>query len=169
MKTSDTPTNTDPPKTKPSLTDLMPQRWNPFYIMLGVWLLVLLGQSWYENTQVATIPYSRFLQYRSNERVTDLVIGAERITGTILNPVEGETPRFTTVRVDSELAEGLAQDGLEFTGAVENTWLTGILSWILPTAILLAVWMCVIRRVGQAGGLGGGLMSVGSGRYNAAL
>ncbi len=161
MKTSDTPTNTDPPPTKPSLTDLMPQRWNPWFVVLGVWLLVLLGQSWYENTQVAAISYSRFLQYRNNGRVTDLVIGTDRITGTILNPAEGETPRFTTVRVDSELADGLAEDGLEFTGAVENTWLTGILSWILPTAILLAVWMFVIRRVGQGGGLGGGLMSVG--------
>jgi hypothetical protein len=38
--------------------------WNLWYLILGVWMLFLLGQLWYENTQVATIPYSRFLEYQ---------------------------------------------------------------------------------------------------------
>ena len=129
-------------------------------MILGVWMLFLLGQLWYENTQVATIPYSRFLEYQQKRRVSDLVIGSDEIMGKIVEPETGQPERFRTVRVDPELADRLAKDGLEFTGAVEDTWLSRALAWVLPVAFFLMIWMFLQRRLGQAGGLGG-LMSVG--------
>ena len=135
--------------------------WNLWYVILGVWMLFLVGQLWYESTQVAPIPYSRFLEYQQEGRVSDLVIGSDQITGRIVEPEEGQPERFRTVRVDPELADRLAKDGLEFTGAVENTWLSRALAWVLPIAFILVIWMFLQRRFGQAGGLGGGLMSVG--------
>ena len=87
--------------------------------------------------------------------------GSDQITGRIVEPEQGQPERFRTVRVDPELADRLAKDGLEFTGAVENTWLSRALAWVLPIAFILALWMFLQRRLGQAGGLGGGLMSVG--------
>ncbi len=135
--------------------------WNLWYVILGVWLLFLLGQLWYENTQVASIPYSRFLEYQQEGRVSDLVIGSDQITGRIVEPEEGQPERFRTVRVDPELADRLAKEGLEFTGAVESTWLSRALAWVLPIAFILVIWMFLQRRFGQAGGLGGGLMRVG--------
>jgi len=135
--------------------------WNLWYVILGGWTLFLLGQLWYQGTQVAAIPYSRFLEYQQKARVRDLVVGSDQITGRIVEPEEGQPERFRTVRVDPELADRLAKDGLEFTGAVENTWLSRALAWVLPIAFLLAIWMFLQRRLGQAGGLGGGLMSVG--------
>jgi cell division protease FtsH len=129
--------------------------------MLGVWMVFLLGQLWYQSTQVAPIPYSRFLEYQQQGRVSDLVVGSDRITGRIVEPEEGQPERFRTLRVDPELADRLAKDGLEFTGAVENTWLTQVLAWVVPIAFILVIWMFIQRRLGQAGGLGGGLMSVG--------
>ncbi|MCL4684413.1 ATP-dependent zinc metalloprotease FtsH [Myxococcota bacterium] len=139
----------------------MPPGWNSWYILVGFWGLVLGAQFWYGSTQVAAIPYSRFLEYQQQGRVSDLVIGSEQITGRIIEPDEGQPERFRTVRVDPELADRLASDGLEFSGAVENTWLTRALGWILPIAFILLIWMFVLRRLGQAGGLGAGLMSVG--------
>ena len=136
--------------------------WNLWYLLMAGWLLVMLGQAWYETTQVATIPYSEFLAYQRDGRVAELTIGSESISGQLLEPFDGEPARFRTVRVDPELADRLAQDELEFRGAVENTWLTRMLSWVLPFAILLAVWMFLLRRMGMGaggGGLGGGLMS----------
>jgi len=135
--------------------------WNPWYLLMGIWMLVIVGQSWYESTQVATIPYSQFLEYQQQGRVSDLVIGEEQITGRIDEPEPGQPERFRTVRVDPELADRLAKEGLEFTGAVENTWLSRVLSWVLPITFILVIWMLIQRRLGQAGGLGGGLMSVG--------
>jgi cell division protease FtsH len=135
--------------------------WNLWYVILGIWMLFLLGQLWYGSTQVASIPYSRFLEYQQEGRVSDLVIGSNQIMGRIVEPEEGQPERFRTVRVDPELADRLAKEGLEFTGAVENTWLTRALAWVLPIAFILVIWMFLQRRLGQAGGLGGGLMSVG--------
>jgi len=127
-------------------------------------MLFLLGQFWYESTQVAPIPYSRFLQYQREGRVSDLVIGSDQITGRIVKPEEGQPERFRTVRVDPELAERLTEGDLEFSGTVENTWLSRALAWILPISLILVIWMFLQRRLGQAGGLGGGLMSVGKSR-----
>jgi cell division protease FtsH len=140
---------------------LAPPGWNPWYVLLGVWALFVGWQLWYESTQVAAIPYSRFLEYQQAGRVRDLVIGGTEITGTLADPEEGQPERFRTLRVEPELADRLAKDGLEFTGAVEDTWLTRALGWVLPIGIILVIWMFLQRRLGQAGGLGGGLMSVG--------
>mgnify|MGYP002633598347 CR=1 FL=1 len=134
---------------------------NIWYAVMGVWLLLLLGQSWYASTQVQSIPYSRFLEYQREGRVADLVVGADQITGRIVDPQEDQPEHFQTVRVDPELADRLATDGLEFTGTVESTWLGRVLAWVLPLALFVGVWMFMLRRLGQSGGLGGGLMSVG--------
>jgi cell division protease FtsH len=135
--------------------------WKPWHVMVGFWMLILLGQLWYGSMQVVSIPYSRFLEFQREGRVSDLVISSDQITGRIVAPEEGQLDRFRTVRVAPELADRLAKDGLEFTGAVENTWFDRVLAVVLPIAFLLAIWMFLQRRFGQAGGLGGGLMSVG--------
>jgi cell division protease FtsH len=102
-----------------------PRGWNPLYLALGVWILFMLGQHWYETSQVAPIPYSRFLEYQQEGRVSDLVVGSDQITGKIVNPEHDQPPGFRTVRVAPELAERLAKDGVEFTGVAGNTWLGG--------------------------------------------
>jgi cell division protease FtsH len=140
---------------------LAPPGWNLWYVLLGLWMLFLVGQLWFESTQVTAIPYSQFLEYQQAGRVSDLVVGSTEITGKIVDPEEGQPERFRTLRVDPELADRLAKNGLEFTGAVENTWLSRALGWILPIGIILMIWMFLQRRLGQAGGLGSGLMSVG--------
>jgi cell division protease FtsH len=134
---------------------------NIWWIILAAWAVFLAGQLWYESTQVAQVPYSRFLEYQQEGRVSDLVIGSQQITGRIVKPEEGQPERFRTVRVDSELAQQLAEGDLEFTGRVEDTWLGRMLVWMLPVAIIVTIWMFVLRRLAQGPGLGGGLMSVG--------
>ena len=51
----------DGPKREASPTNRLRNRlvsrgWNLWYVMLGVWILFLVGQFWYESTQVAAIP-----------------------------------------------------------------------------------------------------------------
>ena len=134
---------------------------NLWYLMLAVWMLVLVAQFWRESTQVAAIPYSTFLDYQQAGRVGDLVVGSDQITGSIVEPEEGQPERFRTTRVDPDLADRLAEDGLEFSGAVEGTWLQRVLAWVLPIALMLVIWMFLRRRLGRGRGLGGGIMSVG--------
>jgi ATP-dependent Zn protease len=130
-------------------------------MMLAAWMLFLVAQFWRESTQVAAIPYSTFLVYQQAGRVADLMVGTDQITGSIVGPEEGQPERFRTTRVDPELADRLAEDGIEFSGAVESTWLQRVLAWVLPMALVLAIWIFLQRRLGQSRGLGGGIMSVG--------
>ncbi|MGH0029872.1 MAG: ATP-dependent zinc metalloprotease FtsH [Myxococcota bacterium] len=137
--------------------------WSPGWIVWLVlsWFLVLAGLRWYEAQNVATIPYSRFLEYQAAGRVDDLSITSSGISGRLVEPGEGELERFRTVRVDPELAARLAEDEVEFSGVQEDTWLTRIASWVVPFALILLLWMFLLRRFSQGAGLGGGFMSVG--------
>lgn len=125
------------------------------------WILLLAAQSWYDDHHIQTIPYSQFLEYQKEGRVEALSITSEAIAGKIVDPQEGERERFRTVRVDEALADRLSKKGLEFSGVQENTWLSRALSWLLPFALLMAVWLFVLRRFSGGAGLGGGFMSVG--------
>jgi len=135
------------------------------WIVLGlIWLGVLGAQLWYESSQVQTISYSEFLALQAEGGVTDLHVGSGQITGKLVAPGEDDREYFRTVRVDPELASQLADEGIEFSGVVEDTWISRVLSWVLPFVLILALWMFMLRRTlggGMGGGLGGGLMSVG--------
>jgi cell division protease FtsH len=64
--------------------------------------------------------------------------------------------------VDPQLAEELAQYKIAFSGERQNTWLQMILSWTIPVLLFFGLWMILLRRMAQKGGLGGGgFMAVG--------
>ena len=44
---------------------LAPPGWKLWHVMLDVWMLFLVGQPWYQSTQVAAIPYNRVLAYQA--------------------------------------------------------------------------------------------------------
>src|SRR5262249_58720319 len=58
----------------------------------------------------------------------------------------------------SQVADELQKYGVTYTGEVESTIVTDILSWVLPVVIFFGLWTLIARRMG---GLGGGLMSIG--------
>jgi cell division protease FtsH len=141
---------------------LRPPRLNLLWTILIVYLVFSLWTYWTEARFVATIPYSRFEELLEQDRVEDLQVGSNEVQGTLRDPDEGEKPRFRTVRVDSELADRLREQGVEFTGVVEDTFFGNLIWLLLPVVLMLALWMFLFRRMtGQQGGLGGGLMSVG--------
>jgi cell division protease FtsH len=59
----------------------------------------------------------------------------------------------------NSFAEKLQRSGVRFTGEIESTFLRDLLSWVVPTALFIGVWMFLLRRMG--GGIGGGLMQIG--------
>ena len=151
----------DPAEPKGPLQGLMPPN-GPWigYAILAIWIVVLIGQLWWSESKVETIPYSRFLELERAGEVDELQVGSEVIRGHFKNPEEGKPGEFRTVRVDPALASELDDGEREFTGVVEETWLTRALSWILPVLLLVAFWMFMIRRMTGAGGIGGALGSV---------
>ena len=66
-----------------------------------------------------------------------------------------------TVRVGSDLADLLASRGVLFAGEIESTFVRDILSWALPVLLFFGVWLILMRRMSQGGGICGGVMSIG--------
>ena len=127
---------------------------------------------------VENLSYSEFKSLVAKDKVSDLVIGKQVITGTLAaNGLQGLLPkqkldelkrygagvhRFVTARVDDPgLVAELEAAHVTFTGSVENTWLTALLSWVIPALVFVGLWAFLMRRMGNAQG---GLLAIGKSR-----
>jgi cell division protease FtsH len=134
--------------------------WYIFAAFLGV---MLIQSVWQSYTQVETIPYSQFEQLLADNKISDVLVGSDTIQGTLKEPFPDGRKLFYTVRVDPALADRLKEHGVVITGAPSSTWLSTILSWVLPIFIFYLIWMYGFRRMAERQGLGG-LMTIGKSR-----
>ena len=135
-----------------------------FWYVTGAILLMLWIQSLYlASTKSTPIPYSRFRTLLNEDKVAEIGITQNSIRGTLKEAQSDGLKDFVTTRVEPELAQSLDKHGVVYTGVIESTWLSDLLSWIIPGIVFVAIWMFVIRRMGQGGGLGG-LMAIGKSR-----
>ena len=132
---------------------------NIWYFVAAFFGVLLLQDLWVAGRSVETIPYSAFESYVEQGRVKSVTVGSDSIRGTFTEPQNGKT-EFVTARVEPDLADRLAAKGVTVTGAVENTFLSSLLSWVLPVLLFFGLWMFVFRKVAERQGLGG-FMSVG--------
>jgi cell division protease FtsH len=135
-------------------------RFNLFYLMLALLGVLVLQDVWSRTQAVATLPYSQFQSLVREGQVEKVVIGQDRIEGQLKAPLDGKS-RFVTTRVDPDIAKELDAAQVTYAGRVESNVLPMLLSWILPVLFFFGVWMFLAKRMGGAGGPGGGLMSIG--------
>ncbi|MEW6657906.1 MAG: ATP-dependent zinc metalloprotease FtsH [Thermodesulfobacteriota bacterium] len=149
------------------------------WYFLGLVLILLLAQQYFVTPRQEGINYSDFRKLVEIKGVDDLTISSDKIEGHLLpGGVEylskarkdpdlakklkeqfKKEPLFSTVRVhDPDLIKLLDQQGLKYQAVQEKTWLTSLLSWILPTLLLVVIWIYFFRKIGTGAG---GLMSVG--------
>jgi ATP-dependent Zn protease len=115
---------------------------------------------WVNYRSVEVLPYSEFQQLVKENKVKDIVISSDEITGELKNPTAPHKRYFVTTRVDNALADELSKYSVKFSGRIESTFLPTLLAWIVPTVLFFGVWFLIMKRV--SGGLGGGgLMSIG--------
>src|SRR5712692_832511 len=120
--------------------------------------------------RAANVSYSEFKALAKKGKVSNLTLDKETISGTLspdgletLLPKEkleelkrlGDGPhRFVAARVeDPGLVAELEQANVKFAGHVENTWLSTLLSWVLPAVVFAGVWVVLMRRFGPQQGL----------------
>jgi cell division protease FtsH len=136
------------------------QKINVWYFVAAIGLL-LAFQAWYATWRtVEPIPYSQFSRLLKEGKLTDLEVGPDQIVGKFKQALPDGRTSFTTNRVDPVLADELSKSDTTYNGAVENTFLTTVLSWVLPGIFFFAIWSIFIRRVANKQGFGG-LMAVG--------
>jgi cell division protease FtsH len=131
--------------------------WYVFAALIGI---ILLQQLWAQSQQVDVLPYSEFLNALKADKVAEVRVSGNYIEGQFKAPENGKK-QFITTRVPPELSDQLERYGVKFSGTVQSTFLSDLLSWILPTLLFFGVWWFVIRRMAQGGGLGGSFMSIG--------
>jgi len=112
-----------------------------------------------QTQTVESIPYSQFESYLEQNVIESVVIGSTSIKGTFKSAQNGKTG-FITTPVQPELADRLNQTEVTYAGAVENTWFTTLLSWVLPALIFVGIWLFLIRRMSAKQGMGG-MISIG--------
>ena len=137
-------------------------RFNIAYVLVAV-MAVLFIQDWVRTSQaVAVIPYSQFQKLLDEKKVAEVTVGEDRIRGTLKEPIEGGKTRFSTFKVDKDIASALDKAGVKFAGQEENTWFTALLGLVAPTLIFFAIWAVLMRRMAKGmGGGGGGLLAIG--------
>lgn len=132
---------------------------NFWFIIVAVLSLLLVQNLYTQYTQVKPIPYSRFQHFLEDGRIAEIAITENQIFGTLKETHADGIKDFVTTRVEPELAEILDKHNVVYTGIIKSTWLRDLLSWIVPTAIFIGIWLFVIRRMGSS--MGNGLMSIG--------
>ncbi|RMH85899.1 ATP-dependent metallopeptidase FtsH/Yme1/Tma family protein [Pseudomonas sp. AOB-7] len=135
------------------------QQWNFWYFVLSFVLLIIAQSWWAQQNAVQTLPYSEFLRLLEEDKLQELEVEQQRISGKLKEPINGRS-HFTTNRVDPALAGELAQSQVTFTGVREDTLLNNLLGWLLPFVLIFALWNFLLRGLFNKQGLGG-MVNVG--------
>jgi len=111
-------------------------------------LIILLVQNYIVTRKTEdVIPYSEFKESLRTNKIKELTITQESISGE--RETEKGLRRFQTVRVeDLDLVKDLEANHVKFTGKVDSKWLTNILSWIIPLVFFFFIWRILFSRIG---------------------
>jgi cell division protease FtsH len=117
-------------------------------IIGGIWLTIVLLNNISSNAVTQTIAYSEFLKLAREGKVSEVAVTDNIIRGKMFteNSTSEQGQSFETVRVDGEISDILDQNGIEYTGRVQSTFLPTLLSWIFPILLLVGIWLFIMRR-----------------------
>jgi cell division protease FtsH len=139
-------------------------RFNLGYLLFALLAMLFLQQWWQTAQTVEVVPYSEFERLLKEDRIAEVTVSDQRITGKLKSPENGKTVAVANL-VQPDLAERLSQFGVKYTRVYDSTFLRDILSWVLPALVFFGVWYLLVRRMAnQAGGGLGGFMSIGKSR-----
>ena len=133
-------------------------RFNIAYLLFALIGVLLLHRMWDTHQQTQVIPYSEFANLLRDDKISEVFVGDQAIRATLKEPMPDGQKQVLAVRVDPNFAQELEAAHVKYTGLVEQTWITTLLSWIVPVAIFFFFWSLLTRRLQQ--GLGP-MMAVG--------
>ena len=134
------------------------QKFSIWYVLLGIWFVLLLQNSITTMFAIKTIPYSEFLKLLKENKVIEVAITANQIEGKIKDDGSGKEQMFRTVRVDADTSKLLEQYNVNFKGEIESRFLPTLLSWIVPVFLFIGLWYFLMKRMA---GQQPGFMSLG--------
>ena len=86
------------------------QKFSIWYVLLGVWIVLIIQNLIVSMFGIKTIPYSEFLQLLKEDKVAEVAVRANQIQGKLKEGAvgSGKPDHFRTVRVDANLDDVLA-------------------------------------------------------------
>ncbi len=129
-------------------------RFSIWYAILGVWLVLLLHNMIASAFLVKNIPYSEFVKLVEEGKVAEIAISENDIQGKMVASEDGldKETLFRTVRVDAEIAQLLDANGIKYSGRIQSNFLGTLMSWLIPIALFLGIWIFMMRRFQQQSG-----------------
>ncbi len=124
-------------------------KFSMWYVLLGIWVVLIVQNIIFSAFSVKTIPYSEFLKALNENRVTEVAISSNIIQGR-MKPTADSSDQgqlFRTIRVDPEISELLSGHGVQFKGEIESTFMRDLLSWIVPIMLFVGVWYFLMKRM----------------------
>ncbi|MFZ1983299.1 MAG: ATP-dependent zinc metalloprotease FtsH [Desulfatitalea sp.] len=120
-----------------------------WYVILGIWVVLIVQNMMVSALAIETIPYSRFLKLLKEKKITEVAISANQIQGRMLTESEtsGKGVAFRTVRVDPEISNLLEEYNVTFKGQVESTILRDLFAWVFPVLLFVGIWYFMIKRI----------------------
>jgi cell division protease FtsH len=137
---------------------------NVGYLVFALFAMLLLQQWWQTAQTVEVVPYSEFEKLLAEDRISEVTVSDQRITGKLRTPEKNGKTVAVANLVEPDLAARLSKYGVKYTKVHESTFLRDLLSWIVPALVFFGIWFWLIRRMSAQGGLGGGFMSIGKSR-----
>jgi cell division protease FtsH len=139
-------------------------QFNIGYLLFALVAILVVQQWWQQAQTIEVVPYSEFEKLLAEDRIDEVVVSDQRITGKLKSPEKNGKTVAVANLVQPDLAERLSKFGVKYTRVHESTFLRDLLSWVLPALVFFGVWFLLARRMAnQAGGLGG-FMSIGKSR-----
>jgi cell division protease FtsH len=146
------------------------QRKFSLWYFVAAFFVLLAVENFLLGAITETLTYNEFKALLKAGKVTEVTLTDKVITGRlkpegldgILPPEKikeiqrfgGGDQRFVVVRVDDpQLVPELEAAKVNFSGRLESTWFTTLLSWVLPALIFVGIWMFFMKRMGAASGL----------------
>ena len=140
------------------------------YVLVAAVILSLL-QSWLLAPRSVELPMSQFLELLRADKIEKVALTEREIRG-LAKPgalpappqapgdrlrqmlgSDDEVRTFTVTRIpgvdDQPLIADLEKHKVEFAGRIETTfWRDLLFGWVIPLAVMIAIWMFIMRRVG---------------------
>jgi cell division protease FtsH len=128
---------------------------NFWYFVIAMLLIMVLQHWLFGARQVETVPYSEFQSMVRDGQVSEVSVADDYIRGVLRQPLPDGRTQIFALRVDPDLAKDLEQYGVTFTGIAQNTFVSTLLSWVVPVLIFVVAWMYLFRRIAERQGMGG--------------
>jgi cell division protease FtsH len=120
-----------------------------WYVLLGIWVVLIVHNLLVSAFAIRTIPYSEFLNLLKENKIIEVAIRADQIQGKLKEAESGtdKVVMFRTVRVDPETSKLLEQYNVPFKGEIESQFLANLFSWLIPIFIFLGIWFFLMKRM----------------------